>query len=251
MLYKVKEVAEMTGITVRTLHHYDRIELLIPEQSSRAGYRLYSQKNLERLQQILFFKEIDFSLGDIKEILDSPNFDRRRALGMHKQLLLEKKKRLNCILKTIDKTLLSLTDNVVLKEHLFQGFDMNMIEEHKTKYAQEVREKWGKSKAYKECEQRTSKYNKKDWEDIQSQLTGLYQKIADNINKGPDDLEVQRTVEQLQNSFNKYFYECTTEIFRGLGKMYVSDRRFAVYFENIHPDLAIFLNEAITIYCEK
>src|SRR4051794_6613571 len=112
MPYKVKEVADLVGVSVRTLHQYDEIGLLVPESVNQAGYRLYTERELERLQQILFFREIGFSLHEIKEILDRPEFDRKRALEAHKELLLEKKKRLEDIIFTVDKTIQSIEGGI-------------------------------------------------------------------------------------------------------------------------------------------
>lgn len=125
MPYKVKEVADLAGVSVRTLHHYDEIGLLTPESVTTAGYRLYSERELERLQQILFFKEIGFPLQEIKTILDSPGFDRERALIAHRELLIEKKKRLEDLINTVDKTIDAVKGGIVMdKKDMFEGFDM-------------------------------------------------------------------------------------------------------------------------------
>lgn len=252
MFYKVKEVAEITGVTVRTLHHYDRIGLLTPAQNSQAGYRLYNQENLEKLQQILFFREMDFRLQEIKDMLHSPNFDREQALKMHKNFLLQKKKRLEKILNTIEQTLSAIHNNMPLeKRDLFGGLQMDTINKHKALYAKEVKERWGKTSAYKESERKTSQYNSQDWQNIQQQLSGIYQKIIANMSQGAHNPQVQEAVATLRESFCQYFYNCTPEIFRSLGEMYVNDPRFSAYFEDMQSGLAQFLHEAIAIYCDR
>ncbi|UUZ92112.1 MerR family transcriptional regulator [Paenibacillus sp. P25] len=144
MTYMVKEVAGLVGISVRTLHHYDQVGLLKPETVSPAGYRLYTDRDLERLQQILFYKEIGFSLQEIKEILDRPGFDRKQALRSHKEPLLQKKKRLEDIIQTVDKTIDSIEGGTQMeKNEMFEAFDMSAIEEHKAKYAEEARQRYG------------------------------------------------------------------------------------------------------------
>lgn len=177
MYYKVKEVADMVGISVRMLHHYDKIGLLKPESISPAGYRLYIDKDLERLQQVLFFKELEFSLQEIKTILDSPGFDKKQALKSHKELLLEKKKRLEKIIKSVERTIDSIEGGTYMsKKEMFEAFDMTKIEDHKEKYAKEVRKKYGNTKAYKESQEKTSGYRKNDWTVIMAKWDEIYKK---------------------------------------------------------------------------
>ena len=251
-MYLVKEVADMVGISVRMLHHYDKIGLLIPESLSSAGYRLYSDKNLERLQQILFFKELDFSLQEIKDILDSPQFDRKTALISHKKMLLERKKRLEKIIKSVDLTIDSIEGGVKMSsKDMFEGFDMSFIEKHKDKYREEVKEKYGHTDAYKESINRTNTYTKDDWAKIVSEGNEIYKIIAENMDKGPKDIEVQNAVNNFRNHISKYFYECTIEIYRGLGELYVNDERFTKSIDKNREGLAEFLREAINVYCDK
>ena len=136
---KVEEVANLVGISVRTLHHYDEIGLLIPEETTEAGYRVYSEKNLETLQQILFFKELGFPLKKIMEIIDSPSFDRLEALEMQHNMLLEKKGRLDKMVETIEKTIQHSKGEIQMSnQEKFEGFDFSY-----NPYEQEAREKWG------------------------------------------------------------------------------------------------------------
>ena len=138
-MYHIKKIADMVGISVRMLHHYDKIGLLKPESLSSAGYRLYSNKDVERMQQILFFKELDFSLQDIKSILDSPDFDRKEALKAHKKLLTEKKKRLEEIIKSVEKTIDSIDGGIEMsKNEMFKVFDMEDIKKYRKEYAKET-----------------------------------------------------------------------------------------------------------------
>jgi MerR family transcriptional regulator, multidrug-efflux activator len=251
MNYKVREVADMVGISVRTLHHYDQIGLLVPDEVSPAGYRLYSEANLERLQQILFFKEIGFSLQAIKNILDHPNFDRKQALLVHKEVLLKKKERLEEMIRTVEKTIESIEGGMKMeKKDMFKGFDMTEIEEHQKKYAKEARERYGKE-TVERVEQRTSKYTKEDWAAIMSKWEGIYQKIIARMEYGPEDTQVQEAVGELRQLFTDYFYDCTIEIFRGLGDLYVNDERFTANIDKYHKGLAAFLREAMHIYCDR
>ncbi len=252
MYYKVKEVAELGGVSIRTLHHYDKIGLLKPDAISPAGYRLYTERNLEHLQQILFFKELDFSLQVIKAMINSPSFDRKHALSSHKDLLIKKKLRLEKIISSIDNTIETLEGGKTMnKKEMFTAFDMTDIEQHKEKYAQEVKEKYGKSEAYKESEEKTSKYSKEDWAVIMQEGSDIYKRAAALMNKKPSDPKVQETVGDLRKYITKHFYNCTPEIFRGLGDMYVQDERFTKNIDQYKEGLAKFLREAMHRYCDN
>lgn len=251
MTYKVKEVADMVGVSVRTLHHYDQIGLLQPESINPAGYRLYSDDDLEKLQQILFFKEIDFSLQEIKTILTSPDFDRERALRAHKDLLIEKKQRLAEIIKAVEKTINSIAGGVKMKpKEMFEAFDMTEIERHKEKYAEEVKQKYD-PQVVAESERQTSAYTKDDWAEIMAKGEENYKKIIALMDKGPADPQVQELIEEKRQHITDYFYNCTPEIFRGLGDLYVMDERFTANIDKHKEGLAKFLREAMIIYCDN
>lgn len=252
MSYKVKEVADLVGISVRTLHHYDQIGLLRPEFVTSAGYRLYNDKDLERLQQILFFKELDFNLQEIKDILDSPGFDRENALRTHKELLIEKKKRLERIIQSVEKSINSIKGGIEMnKKEMFDGFDMTEIEKHKEKYAEETKQKYGNSDAYKESQKKTSKYTKEDWAKIMARGGEIDKKLADLMDRGPSDPEVQKLIADKRQHITDSFYNCTPEIFRGLGDLYVQDQRFTENIDKIKPGFAKFLREAMRYYCDN
>lgn len=252
MAFKVKEVADLVGVSVRTLHHYDQIGLLNPESVSPAGYRLYTDRSLERLQQILFFKEIGFDLHEIKEILDSPGFDRRSALHTHRELLQEKKKRLEEIIRTVEKTINAMEgENVMDKKEMFSGFDMSEIEKHQAQYAEETKQKYGNSDAYQESMKKTAKYSKEDWAKIMGDAGRIYQRIAAIMDKGPADPKVQKAVGEWRQHITNHYYNCTLEIFRGLGDLYVDDQRFTENIDKVKPGLAAFLREAMHVYCDN
>ncbi|MDS1003889.1 MerR family transcriptional regulator [Clostridium sporogenes] len=252
MHYKIKEVADMAGISVRMLHHYDKIGLLKPESVSAAGYRLYSDENLDRLQQILFFKELNFSLQEIKIILDSPNFDKKEALNTHRQLLLEKKIRLEKIIQSVDKTISSMEGEFKMdKKEMFNVFEMTEIEEHQRKYSEEVKEKYGNTSVYKESNKKTSKYTKEDWRNIMKDWDEIYKRLASLMDESPDNKEVQESIHQFREHISENFYDCTPEIFRGLGELYVNDERFTANIDKYKTGLSKFLREAINVYCDN
>lgn len=242
----------MAGISVRMLHHYDKIGLLDPESVSAAGYRLYSDENLDRLQQILFFKELNFPLQEIKIILDSPNFNKKEALETHRQLLLEKKLRLEKIIQSVNKTINSMEGEFKMdKKEILNVFSMTEIEEHQRKYSEEVKEKYGNTSAYKESNEKTSKYTKEDWSNIMKDWDIIYKKLANLMDKNPDDKEVQEYIHQSREHISKNFYDCTPEIFRGLGEIYVNDERFTANIDKYKTGLSKFLRDAINVYCDN
>lgn len=252
MSYKIKEVADIVGVSVRTLHHYDQIGLLKVENMTESGYRIYDDKDLERLQQILFFKELDFSLKEIKSILDNPNFDRKHALESQRELLIEKKKRMERIISSIEKTIDSIKgDEKMSKKDMFNAFSMNEIEAHKKKYEKEVKERYGNTDAYKESEKRTAKYGKAEWNDISTEAQQIYNGLANLMDRDINDKEVQELVEAWRNHISKNFYECNLEIFRGLAEMYVADERFTQNIDKTKKGLAEFLSSAMIAYCDN
>ncbi|WP_232698732.1 MerR family transcriptional regulator [Brevibacillus daliensis] len=251
MAYKVKELAELAGISVRTLHHYDQIELLQPDSITPAGYRLYSDNNLITLQQILFFKEIGFTLDEIKTIITHPDFDRKKALHNQKELLQKKKNRLEKMIEIVDLTLDSYEGEYMMeKKKMFDGFDMSEIEKYRHEYAEEAKERYGKE-IIEETHKRTDAYSPNDWATIMEQQNAIYQTIAENMDKGPSHPLVQQAVGEWREHITKHYYECTLEIFRGLGDMYVADERFTQNINKVKPGLAAFLRDAMHIYCDN
>ena len=242
---RISEVAKLTGIPVRTLHYYDEIGLLKPSEITEAGYRLYSREDLEILQQILFFRELDFPLSQIKEIMNNPNYDKEEALKKQKELLIQQRQRIEGLIKLIEKRIEG-DNNMSFKE-----FDMNEIEENKKKYAKEVKERWGTSKAYEESEKKTSSYNKEKWGDINQETSEIFKGFAELRNSDPGSEEVQELVRRWQKYITDNFYTCTNEILSGLGLMYVEDERFKENLDKNGEGTAKLMAEAIKIYCSK
>ena len=242
---RISEVAKLTGITVRTLHYYDEIGLLKPSEITEAGYRLYSREDLEILQQMLFFRELDFPLSQIKEIMNNPNYDKEEALKKQKELLIQQRQRIEGLIKLIEKRIEG-DNNMSFKE-----FDMNEIEENKKKYAKEVKERWGTSKAYEESEKKTSSYNKEKWGDINQETSEIFKGFAELRNSDPGSEEVQELVRRWQKYITDNFYTCTNEILSGLGLMYVEDERFKENLDKNGEGTAKLMEEAIKIYCSK
>jgi DNA-binding transcriptional MerR regulator len=247
MSYTIQRLANLAGVTVRTLHYYDEIGLLKPAQIKENGYRIYEEHELLHLQQILFFREIDFPLEKIKRIMSDPSFSIEKALRDQRQLLELKKKRLTDLTRTIDKTLNKITkQNPMKDEKLYDGFSKEKIE----KYAEEAKERWGHTEAYKQSQERAKKMSKGDMARIQKESDALMKEIAAVINKKPSDTTVQKLIDRHYNNLRN-FYEPNLEMYRGLGNMYVDDSRFTAYFEKYAKGLAIFMRDAINAYCNN
>lgn len=227
------------------LHYYDKIDLFKPSNVSPVGYRLYSDSDLETLQQILFFKELDFSLKDIKSIINSPLFDKEKALKSHKELLSLKKKRLERLIKLIDKI---LKGDVSMD---FNEFDSQQIESLQKQYAQEASELYSQSESYREFEKKTSTYSKNDWDKVNSGIVAIFKKFSGTMKYGENSTQAQTVVDEWKKYISENFYSCNNDILRCLGELYVQDTRFAENIDKVKPGLSAFISKAIEIYCKE
>ena len=242
MKMQIKEFAEFTGVSVRTLHYYDEIGLLTPAfVDEQNGYRFYDENSLLRMQEILFYRELDFPLKSISEILSSPNYDKVKALEEQKHLLMLKKERL--------ARLISAIDGAVKGDNVMNAFDNSEFEKHKA----EAQEKWGKTEAYKEHKEKTKDYSKQKWNDLAEGMNCIMAAFARCRKSGnaPDSAEAQKLVRSLQDHITENYYHCTMEILAGLGQMYVADARFKNNIDKHGDGTAAFICEAIGIYCGK
>ena len=239
---QIKEFADFTGVSVRTLHYYDEIGLLAPAFVDKiTGYRFYDENSLIRMQEILFYRELDFSLKSIKEILSAPNYDKQTALQEQKRMLILKKERL--------ERLISAIDGAVKGENVMTAFDNSEFEMRKA----EAREKWGKTEAYRQHEEKTATYTKGDWSALSLQMDGILEAFAVCLqaDNAPDSTEAQGLVRALQSHITENYYQCTPEILAGLGQMYVADERFRQNIDKHAEGNAAFICEAIQIYCKN
>ena len=240
MKMQIKEFAEFTGVSVRTLHYYDEIGLLRPAYVDVAtGYRFYDDKSVLRMQEILFYRELDFSLKSIGEILSSPNYDKKRVLKEQKELLILKKERLERLIFAID--------DAVKGECIMKAFDNSQFETYKA----EAKEKWGKTDAYKEHVEKTKDYSKDKWSNLAADLDRIMGEFAVCMKNeaAANSDEAQALVKKLQCHINENYYTCTKEILAGLGQMYVCDERFQKNIDKHGDGTAAFVSEAIGIYC--
>jgi MerR family transcriptional regulator, thiopeptide resistance regulator len=242
-VYTVKQLSDLAGISPRTLHYYDEIGLLKPATHGDNGYRYYGEDCLPRLQQILFFKELDFSLEEIQAIMAQPDFDVVHALQVHRQALLERVERLNRLIQTIDKTTLHLKGQKTMKKkEYFEGFS----EEKQKEYEKEIRQKYGE-KAFEGVTDWNS-YSPEQKKRIIAESAAIYDDIVAVMGKGYASPEVQQIIARWHQHL-RYFYEPSTERLLGLGQMYTEHPEFVAKFRALHPDLPEFLNQAIQYYC--
>lgn len=252
MAETINKIAQAAGVTLRTLRYYDKIGLLKPSARTDAGYRLYSDEDVERLQQILFFRELDFPLAKIAEILSNPAFDRKEALRMQADFLEKRAERYLKLSQLAKETLQNLEGGTKMaNEDLFSAFDYDKMMEEQKQYEAEVKQRWGSTEAYKVSKERTANYTKEDWDRINKiqmdnlkELCGLY-----NAKVPHDDPRVQLVVEKQHKFICDSFYPCSLEMFSGLGNMYITDQRFTAYYEKFAPGLANYYNDAIQQYC--
>lgn len=249
-MYKINEVSKLTGVSIRMLHHYDKIRLLEPSKRTDSNYRMYNDDDIARLYQILLFKELEFPLQEIKQILDYKDFNRKEALKAQRNLIFKKKQRLERILESIDDTIENLGGETMSKDN-FKAFGYEEVKKHQEKYKEETEKRYGNSDAYKESQEKTSKYSKNDWENIMEEASGIYEELAKLREKDLSDNQVQDLVEQWRNHISANFYNCTIEIFRGLDLMYVADERFTKNIDKYGEGLAQFMSDAMNIYCDN
>ncbi|MCG8504762.1 MAG: MerR family transcriptional regulator [Sphingomonadales bacterium] len=243
--YRIKEVAELSGLSVRALHHYDAIGLLVPGARTAAGYRLYDDDDLLRLQQILIGRELGLSLEDVRRSLDDPGFDRRRALLDQRAELERRAADTAAMIRAIDAALASIgdtetEDKKMDMKKIFDGFEPD-------EYADEARERWGDTDAYETSTRRTRSYTEADWKKLRDEQNAIYADAfaALEAGKRPDDPEAMAIAERHRQSIDRWFYPCSAEAHSGLADMYEADRRFADNIDKHGKGLTKFLAASI------
>ncbi len=247
-VYTVSRLAKLAGVSVRTLHHYDEIGILKPSFRSDNGYRGYKREELLRLQQILFYREMDFSLTEIKDILDDPEYDEVQALVKHRQTIEERIGRLSNLLATIDKTIkhykeetMTLTD-----EELYEGFSKEKIE----RYKKEVDDKYD-PELVKTSRERMGKMSRREWYETKDEGEKISKDMSELMgNSSTDSKEVQAIIKR-HHAWIEKFYTANAETYKGLGKTYVENPEFRAYYDKFKPGLAEFLCAAMEYYADK
>lgn len=239
----VHEVSELTGVSVRTLQHYDNIGLLHPAMRTDAGYRLYDDAALEKLQQILLFRELEFPLKEIKRIVEAPDFDKAKALDQQIELLTLKKEHVQNLIglaKRLRKRGVRTLD--------FKAFDTSKMDE----YAQRAKEQWGATPEYREFEEKERNRMPGEQQEIMQQMMGLFVELGALKGGAPDSPEAQAQVKALQDFISAHFYQCSDEVLAGLGQMYGAGGEFTDNIDAAAGEgTAVFASRAIAAYCSR
>jgi DNA-binding transcriptional MerR regulator len=243
MAYTVGEIAKLTGVTVRALHHYDEIGLVRPSQRTSAGHRLYDDRDVLRLQQVMLFRELGLPLDEIAAAIDEAP-SREELLRRHRDALIVKRGKLEQMLAAVDAALDTIEKGKPMQpedfKQLFDGFDP-------AEYEDEARARWGETDAYKESARRTKQYGKADWERLKRETDAINQQLLACLQAGapPTDATAQAAVEAHRLLIDKWFYPCSKEMHKNLGAMYVADERFTKNLDKLAPGFARYLSDAI------
>ena len=243
----VNEVSKLTGVSIRTLQYYDKIGLLSPAERTAAGYRLYDDTALERLQQILLFRELEFPLSEIKTILASPDFDREKALSQQIELLTLKKERLEGIIKLARELQTNQRQEGEINMD-FKAFDTKKLEE----YTERARKEWGGTKEYKEYAEKNSRRTDEDNKMIAGDFMKIFEEFGGMRGSDIGSPEVTAQVRKLRDFITEHYYKCSDEVLYSLGQMYAAEGEFRQNIDKAGGDgTAEFVSRAIAAYCGK
>ena len=245
--YTIGQLARMAGVSVRTLHHYDQIGLLTPADRTEAGYRLYGEPELLRLQQILLFRELEMELAEVRRILDDPGFDPLAALERHRQMLQQRVQRLQRILRTIDRTMDKLTedDMTLTDEELYEGISP----EQRERWQREAREMYDPA-LVEESQRRVGKMSSQQWQAVKAEGDEVTRGLATLMDRLPDDPQVKALIAR-HHGWIENFYPCSAEVYRGLAGGYVDHPEFRAFYEKYAPGLADFMRAAMIVYADE
>lgn len=252
MEYTVRKLGKMAGISTRTLRYYDEIGILKPARINSSGYRIYGQEEIDRLQQILFYRELGVNLENIKDIVTALDFDGIKALREHRAKLLEKKLQLDTLISNVDKTIKLKEGRIEMSDkEKFEGFKKNMIDENEKKYGKEIREKYGE-----EAINKSNKKLKGMTEEEYDRITKLGNEVIETLNAafktGNPAGELAQKAADLHRQWLSFYWDSySQEAHAGIAQMYVDDERFTAYYDKEQPGTAVFLRDAILIYTEK
>jgi DNA-binding transcriptional MerR regulator len=242
--FTVSQVAALAHVTVRTLHHYHEIGLLVPSQRSGKGYRLYSPPDLERLHQILLFRELGFTLEGIQQLLEATAYDRAAALRAQRGLLEERIQRTRAVMGAVDNALRSLQGETTMNEEtMFEGFEGFDHAQH----ADEARQRWGETEAYQESMRRAKQYTREDWARMKEEGEAIEVRLAELLqaSRPADSAEAMDAVEAHRQHMERWFYPVSHAMHVGLARMYTSDPRFQAHYDDRAPGLAAFVEAAV------
>jgi DNA-binding transcriptional MerR regulator len=249
MEYTVQKLAKLAGVSTRTLRYYDEIDLLKPARINSSGYRIYSQNEVDILQQILFYRELGMELNNIKEIITDPDFDGANALREHREKLLEKRKQLDLLITNVNKTIALKEGRINMSDQeKFEGFKKNQIDENEKKYGKEIREKYG-DETVDSSNAKLMNMTQEEYEEVTKLSEEVNNTLAEAFKSGDPACALAQKAADLHKQWLMFYWkDYSKEAHAGLGQMYVDDERFKAYYDKIQPGVAEFLRDAIEIY---
>lgn len=252
MEYTVIKLARLASVSTRTLRYYDEIGLLKPLRVNSSGYRIYGREQVDRLQQILFYRELDVGLDEIKEILSSLDYDAVTALESHREKLLERKARLELLIGNVEKTIAMREGGCVMSDReKFEGFKQSLIDENERKYGAEIREKYGDEQVDK-SNMKLKGLSKEQYEEAEKLGNDLLDMLKKAVESGDPSGELAQQAAEMHRRWLLYYWDSySKEAHMGVAQMYVDDERFAQYYNKAAPGAAVFLRDAVKIYTEK
>jgi DNA-binding transcriptional MerR regulator len=247
--YTVQKLSKMAGISTRTLRYYDEIGILKPARINSSGYRIYGQEEVDRLQQILFYRELGVSLENIKEIVTKPTFDGAKALREHREKLLEKRKQLDLLILNVEKTIASGERRLTMSDQeKFEGFKQKLIDENEKKYGKEVREKYG-DEAANRSNQKLKNMTPEQHEEITKLTEEVLETLYAAFETGDPAGELAQKTADLHRQWLTFYWDSySKEAHAGIAQMYVDDERFTAYYDKNKPGAAAFLRDAVHNY---
>lgn len=252
MEYTIQKLGKLAGVSTRTLRYYDEIGILKPARINSSGYRIYGQQEVDKLQQIMFYRELDVNLDTIKEILESSCYDEVTALKGHREKLFEKRKKLDLLIKNVENTI-SMREggNIMSDREKFEGFKQKLIDENEQKYGNEIREKYG----IEQVERSNDKFRsitKEKYEEAEKLGKDLLETLKAAVETGDPAGELAQKTADMHRRWLSYFWDSyTKEAHMGVAKMYVEDERFSSYYDKAAKGAAVFLRDAVRIYTGK
>ncbi|MDQ0916550.1 MerR family transcriptional regulator [Paenibacillus sp. V4I5] len=249
MEYTVQHLGKLAGVSTRTLRYYDEIELLKPARINSSGYRIYGQAEVDRLQQILFYRELGVSLDSIKEIVTAPSFNGANALKEHHEQLLDKRKQLDLLITNVEKTIALTEGRITMTDkEKFEGFKQKMIDDNEDKYGKEIREKYG-DETVDISIQKIKNMTQEQQDEVTRLTNEVITTLAEAFKNGDPASELAQAAADLHKQWLTYYWnEYSKEAHAGLAQMYVDDERFKAYYDEKQPGTAEFLRDAIHIY---
>jgi DNA-binding transcriptional MerR regulator len=252
MEYTIQKLANLAGVSTRTLRYYDEIGILKPARINSSGYRIYGQEEVNTLQQILFYRELGVGLDSIKDIVTAPSFDGAKALREHREKLLEKREQLDLLITNVDKTIALTEGRITMSDkEKFEGFKKKMVEDNEKKYGKEIREKYGKEKV-EASNAKVMNMTQEQYEEVTALAEQIHNTLGEAFKTGDPASELAQKAADLHKQWLTYYWkDYSKEAHAGLAQMYVDDERFTAYYDKEQPGTAVFLRDAIHIYTGK